>query len=275
MLISKNIWGVKVSTYYVGEGNGEGQGQGKEGQGKEGEDEGKLPEVLTKEAVDKHLAGMRKKYETKISILTTDLEAIKGNSKLSQQEREALEHQIESLNSTFKTQVELKEEALTKAQKKHKTDLDTLTSERDSWKTRYTNETIDSALLSAAAENDAFSPFQIVTLLRGVAVLEDELDVDTGKATGKFGVRVNLNTVDKDGKPITLKLTAPEAVKKMQEMPDMYGNLFKSGVTSGTGARPVNGKPAGPINYKGMTADKYRKLRKENPSAIFGNEKKG
>jgi hypothetical protein len=69
------------------------------------------------------------------------------------------------------------------------------------------------------------------------------------------------------GEPIVTQLSPLDAVKRMREIPEQYGNLFKANVVSGMGA---NGGQAtsGKIDVRKLSPEQYKKLRKENPSAL-------
>jgi hypothetical protein len=90
-------------------------------------------------------------------------------------------------------------------------------------------------LLDAGIRGDAFNADQVVTILRPSTRLIEELDPETNQPTGRFVPKVRLAGKDKDGKSVVLDLTPTDAVKQMKEMPEIYGNLFKSGAHSGVG----------------------------------------
>jgi len=52
-----------------------------------------------------------------------------------------------------------------------------------------------------------------------------------------------------------------EAVKRMRELPKVYGNLFKSNVVSGVGAGQASVGDPDNIDYANLTAEEYRKHR--------------
>ena len=83
----------------------------------------------------------------------------------------------------------------------------------------------------------------------------EELDSE-GKPTGKLIPKVKLQDKDKDGKPVTLELLVPEAIKRMKEM-EQYFNLFKGEGTGGIG---------GMNRGSGKGQPDFVKLAKENPA---------
>ncbi len=91
--------------------------------------------------------------------------------------------------------------------------------------------------------------------------LVEDLDAE-GRSTGEFIPKVKFNDTDAEGKPITLDLTAKEAVKRMKELPERFGNLFKSNLSGGLGgSQSVGNKPLDGERLKNM--DEYRKQREK------------
>ena len=113
--------------------------------------------------------------------------------------------------------------------------------DRDTWKNRYCEETTARALTDAAAGNDAFRPDQIVTVLKPYSRLTEITD-EKGKGTGHFKVFVEFPDQDENGQPTVVAHTPESAVRRMKELPQTYGNLFKSGVVSGIGSSGCAGR---------------------------------
>jgi hypothetical protein len=70
---------------------------------------------------------------------------------------------------------------------------------------------------------------------------------------------------------ITLR-TPQEAVQRMKELPEQWGNLFRANVVSGIGSGAATGGvtsgEGGRIDVAKLSPEQYRKLRKENPEAL-------
>jgi hypothetical protein len=190
--------------------------------------------TFTQEQVNAMLAEDRRKHKTQVEKTVAELEALKKNNKgLSEKEKSELTKRIEDLNATLLTKEELAAKEKEKLQNEHKKVLTDVSAERDAWKNRYVDSTIEGALTGAAAATEAFNPSQIVSLLRGTTRLVEVTD-EAGNPTGKFEAKISLADVDKEGKPVTLELTALEALKRMKDRED-FANLFKSNVTGGLG----------------------------------------
>ena len=107
---------------------------------------------------------------------------------------------------------------------------------------------------------DAFSNGQVVDLLRSNTKLVDDqpmvdfpdIHVETGEA-------------------IVTQLSPEDAIKRMKELPDKYGNLFKANVINGVGGNASSGdvsRSGGKVDVKSLTPEQYAKLRQENPAAL-------
>jgi hypothetical protein len=82
-----------------------------------------------------------------------------------------------------------------------------------------------------------------------------------------------------DGKSVVTQLPPDAAMKRMKQLPALYGNLFKANVVSGIGGNSnTTGQPAGPsgpVDFKALAKNPadYMKLRKEHPEAVYGRAK--
>jgi hypothetical protein len=220
------------------------------------------PTTFTQDQVNAFLAKEKKAWQSQQQQLAAQLEQYRTSEGTTKERAAELETQIEELKKQYMTKEELAAEDSKKKEKQFTTQVQTLQSERDQWQGLFTKNLVTSGLKSAAAETEAYNADQIVTLLSGqtkvVQVLKD------GKPTGEFETKVAFPTVSKDGEPIILELTPVEALKKMKEMPEKYGNLFKSGVQGGLGGGN-NGPSGGPVTLEQASKDPeaYRKNREK------------
>jgi len=127
------------------------------------------------------------------------------------------------------------------------------------WQSRYTDELIQRSLSDSATAADAFNPLQIVNLLKPQTELKE--------VEGELVPMVRFQDIDEKTKePIETLRTPKEAVTRMQELPQLFGNLFKPNVVGGVGAG--TGTAGKAIDFSNMTPEEYQKLRRENPSAL-------
>ncbi len=226
----------------------------------------KKEKTFTQEDVNTYLAKEKRKTQDVQKQLATQLQEQKKNAQLSNEEKEELAKQIEDLQGKYMTVEERNRQTSEKASKKHKQELDDTIKARDSWKTRYTQSTIQSAIAQAAVTNKAVAVDQISAMLRPAAKLTEKLD-EQGKPTGTFEPRVDFQDIDKDEKPIMLDLSIDEAVKRMSELPQ-YGNLFQGNKSGGLGGSGGTNLKTGKIDLIKIAREdpaRYRELRKKQP----------
>lgn len=201
---------------------------------------------------------VRHAENTKATIKS--LEETKKSQSLTEKEKSDLAKRIEELQATLLTKDELAKQQLEKTTEQYKAELSTTVAERDTWRQRYVSSQIESGIKGAAIENDAFNPDFFMALLGPKAELVEIIDEETNKPTGKFKTVVKMESREQDGKVLILSPT--EAIKTLKEMPDKYGNLFKSNVTGGLGAGGSAGSVTN-LNLKNLSHENYLKVRSQ------------
>ena len=210
--------------------------------------------------VQERIAAERAKFTKEQAALLERAKALETDAA----KKAELEQQILDLQNQNLTKEQLAEKEHKKQLSLLEGKLKELESKTTQWQEKYTNEKIVRDITDAAAakDADAYNPTQIVDLLRPRSVMKEKFDKDTGKGTGVFETRIKLSTVDKDGKPVELDLTPPEAMKVMKEDAERFGNLFKANVSGGlgSGSPRQNGKGR---DMKTMSQDEINKLYRE------------
>ena len=212
------------------------------------------------------MAENRRKLTTQNQELVNQLEQLKQNTRLTQEERDELQTRITQLEEQYMTKEELAKREFSKKDKEFQKQLETLSKQTENWRTLYSSETIDRSLQDAAIEGEALRPSQIVDLLRGRTQLVEVVD-ESGQPTGRYAPIVKFNDVNDEGKNVVLDLHPRDAIKRMKELPDEYGNLFKGTATSGLGETGgASGSKSQPL-LKEILSDpaKYAEWRKKNP----------
>ena len=279
----ENWWATPFVACYDGEGDGSTggeSGEGESGSVAEPANSGAEGEAIsfTQEEVNKFLAEDRRKHQKKVETLEKQYETLLNNQSLSEQERQELEASREEMRAQYQT----KEQKLLAEKKRVENELSEKLKEAtekvdSTWK-MYERETIQRSLLDAASKNEAFNPQQLTTIMRSQSKLVEQKD-ENGKPTGQFTVMVELGDQDAEtGEPLTTTRTPDDAVKRMKELPELYGNLFKSGVVSGIGGSSATGGMTPGSNGKlsrdqiaKLTPAEYRKIRSDNPELLgFG-----
>jgi hypothetical protein len=235
------------------------------------------PKTFTQDEVNKFLAAeKRKQQDVLVKTEQSYKELLASNQNLSAKERATLEENLATISGQLRTKEEQAkmekrqlEEQLTGKIKEHET-------RAHEWENRYKTETVTRSLQDAAVKADAFQASQIVALLTPMTRLVEHIDPKTNKSSGTFRPVVDFPDVDADGNPTIAIRTPEEAVKRMKDLPETYGNLFKSNVVSGIGSNSATGvQPGanGKVNLKNLTPEQFRELLKTNPAALGLNKK--
>jgi hypothetical protein len=251
------------SVYDGGEGGDDtgGDNTGGDNQGGDGGNGGDVGKLFTQDDVNRFLADDRRKHKAKIDELQDQLETVK----MSDEQREALESRLESLQSELESKEEKAKREKAKIETQYKEQLTQLQTQAKTWEQKYRESTINRSLKDAAVEGDAFNPDQVVLLLRQQTKIETDED-------GVEHVKVFIEEVDETGETKTLSYSPKEAIEMMRDKPEKYGNLFKHNVVSGVGGNSATGglTPGkdGRVDLSRLTPEQYRQLRKDNPTAL-------
>lgn len=241
---------------YEGEGNGDG---GAGDTGDTGNGAGAAAAVFTQEQVNKFVADEKRSWQTKYEKLEQSMQALSENKSLSEQEKEKLTEEIETLRKSLRTKETNAEAERKKAEEKYLSELEQTKKNAERWESMFKQSTVDRNLLDAAVGGDAYEPSQIVTILKPWTELKEE--------GGKFKTMINFQDVDeKTGDPIETLRTPQEAVNRMKEL-KKFQNLFNSGVVPGIGGSN-SGISEGDIDVSSLTPEQYRKLRREAPERL-------
>lgn len=223
------------------------------------------PKTFTQKEVDEIVGRERINLRKKNEELVGQLEELKKNVSLSEDEKLALNTRIDELRANYETESDkLKRESKAK-EENFNTQVKTLTTERDTWKTRYSQATIARAITDAAVAHNAISAEDMTILLKDNTRLVEVVD-DEGKPTGSFEVKTEFRDKTDKGEEKVFLLTPGEAVERMKKNTSRYGHYFKNDQAGGTGgAVGGSGKKK---QYSGadiatMTDVEYQAYRKE------------
>jgi len=221
--------------------------------------------------VNRFLAEDRRKHQTALASVEAKLQEALNDKTMTEATRTALEENLTAIQGQLRTkeqQLALEKKHL---EETHSVETVELQKKVVFWENLYRDSTVERSLQDAAVKNDAFNSDQIVVILRPLTKLLEVVDEKTGKTTGKYRPMVEMNDVDpKTGDPVVMVRTPEEAVKRMKELPETYGNLFKSGVVSGIGAGQATSAAlgGGRVDVRKLTPQQYRELREKNPEAL-------
>ena len=221
--------------------------------------------------VQDRLAKDRKTQEQKYRDLEGEYKTLLENQSLSTDQREKLESELEDIQKRFRTKEQQLAHEKNQIEERLSGELETYKTAAVEWESKYKTSVTDRALIDAATGGEAFNPSQVVALLRPMTKMMEAKGPD-GQPTGQLVPMLDFPDVNEAGEPVMTQRTPDEAVKRMKEIPEQYGNLFKSNVVSGIGAGSATGGvtpgSAGRIDVRKLTPEQYMKIRKENPSLL-------
>lgn len=200
------------------------------------------PKTFNQQQVDDIIKERFKKERTEKEGLLADLKKLQESKIGTEQQQQELSARIEQMETSLRSKEEQAAAQAKTLETKHKKETDALLAERDSWKGRYTSETISRAIQDAAIAAKGLEPAQFVMMFGGQARIEEAKDSD-GKPTGRFDTMLKFLGLDSETKkPITMDLPAAEAIAYMRDN-NLHSNLFDHSTKPGTGANPSgNGK---------------------------------
>jgi hypothetical protein len=240
--------------YFEGEGGGSGEG------GTNNDGNGSKVTTFTQDQVNAILNKEKTKWQQTNKTTVSQLEELKKQDGLSKEKVAELENQIAQLQTTYMTESELLKRDTEKKTTELSTQLEQTSGQLKFWNNKYTQLLVSHAITSAAATNDAYNPEQMLTQLGGAAKVVPV--IQDGKETGEFEVKIQFTDKDKDGKPVVLELTPDATMKRMKELPQQFGNLFKAGVNGGLGGNNAGLGAAAPQMDKVLKdPGEYRKNR--------------
>ena len=247
-----------------GQGNAEGnnQGSGNSGTGVSGSGEKTL--TLTQTELNALMAKNRRELTAQNQQLLSEIEGLKTKTSMTADEKNELETRLEQMRQQFMTADERKTREAEKKQRELSGALEDEKNQSKKWATLYKTHKIANDLTAAAITGEAVNPEQVITLLGTAATLQDILDAD-GKPTGDYMTVVNYATKDPNtGKSTVLTLSPADAVARMKEEVQRYGNLFKPTLRSGFGGNNSGASGSGKPSTEALKdTETYMRWRKE------------
>lgn len=202
--------------------------------GGEGGKEGDPPpesKTFTQKDVDDIINKRFGKEKAEKEKMIAELNELRQSKTLTAEQKDSLGKRVEELEATILTKEEQAAKERTKLEREYKTRLDETSKDRDTWRSRFIDSSLERALTDAAVEAGAESPTQIRMMLRGLARL-DEKD---------FTPLVKIQGLGSDGKTVEeFELPIRDAVIKLRD-DGLNKNLFKPVGATGTGKQPGTG----------------------------------
>lgn len=224
-----------------GDGAGGGDGSGDGGDGDAGGASGggggagkSFDQTQVNAIVKREKEKMEAKFKEKIQEQLNEVNELKKSKDLTEKQRKTLDERAASLQAELLTEREKAEAEKRRADEKHKTEMDGVSKERDTWQHRFENQTIETAILAAAAKHDAYNAKQVIGLVKDLVNVSPVLD-DEGNPTDKFDTSITVKVKEKD-EMVEKKFTVDGYVEHMKGQ-DEYANLFVVKRPGGTGHR--------------------------------------
>jgi hypothetical protein len=228
---------------------------------------------FTQDDLNRILAEDKRKHQQQLQRVEKMLEEVSASKNLTVQEREQMAQQLEDLRKETRTKEQQQAHEKKQLEEQYQKNLTDEKKAREVWEVRYRGETVERALMDAAVSGDAFNTNTVMSVLRPMTRLTEITDEKTGKGAGKFKAVVDFPDTDPNTGEPTVTLHTPEsAVKRMKELPQIYGNLFKSGVVSGIGSSAATGGltsgGGGKLDPRRLTQQQYMEIREKNPELL-------
>ena len=226
--------------------------------------------TFTQEEVNGIIQGRLQKVEEKskqeINELLTKLEKLEQSVTLSDTDRETLQSEIKALKNSKLSVEEQRAREVEELQKTLQATTETLSKREMEIRREYEDYRITQELRDAAIVNDARTPDQLIRLLKADTRIKPVLD-DQGKPTGNSQVLVAVEEKTKDGQTIVIEVPPMEAIKKLRQMSDVWGNQFNSRSRPGLDEMSHGDRYSGPgddkLSLKDYEAYKNSSARKK------------
>jgi type I site-specific restriction endonuclease len=220
------------------------------------------PKTFTQEELNKILAEDKRQHQARYTKVEAQYQTLLKNQSLTDEERGKLTESLEDVRRQLQSKEQIQKTELKQLEDRLTKELTEVKTAKEAAEKRYTDMVVHRSLKDAAHDGDAFNADQVVTLLKPYVKL-----VEGEKTMIDFPDR-NADT----GESIVTQMTPVDAIKRMKQLPETWGNLFKANVVSGIGGASAIGGftpgSSGRIDLKSLTMDQYLELRAKNPKAL-------
>lgn len=212
-------------------------------------------------AFNKALTEDKRKHQAQYQKIEQQYTDLLANKALSETERAKLEDSLEDVRKQLRTKEEQAKHEKRQLEDQHNVKVAELERRATTAEQRYEKAIVTRALQDAANGGDAFNPDIVVTVLDPMVKMVEGVPM------------IDFADVDSDtGQSIITQMTPVEAVKRMKQLPDKFGGLFKSNVVSGVGGSSATGGlmpgSGGVVDVRKLTSEQRIKAYKENPASL-------
>jgi hypothetical protein len=229
-----------------GDGSGDGAGDGDGDAGGASGGGGDASKTFNQDQVNAIMKREREKQEAKykeqIQKQIAEVNKMKDEKDLTEAQRAKLDERAKALNAELLTEREKADAEKRRADEKHKTELEGVAAERDTWQSRYENQQRETAILSGASKHNAYHAPQLIGLISGLIDVAQAKDAK-GNPINKFETSITAKV--KEGEELVEKTMSVEDYIGWMKGQDEYANLFNITRPGGTGHRQGGGPDVG------------------------------
>jgi hypothetical protein len=227
--------------------------------------------TLTQKEIDEIVTKRTEKARKAQKATLDELETIKGSLKMTEEQKEAFEAQLENARKAVSTADELRKRAEKKAADEYSAKVTNAEKAARTWEDRYRNLKINNEIQSAATQHGVMpTSIPFVEAFLGRTIKLEEQKGEDGSVKDHVAMVTFIDPQGSDGKPVEVNLSVADTIKRMKELPDVYGNLFQAPNGGGTGGH--SGRPGGQPSKgyrKGMSQEEYMALRAKDREAAL------
>ena len=227
--------------------------------------------VTSQEHLNRVAKKLKDEYRDKEKKLLAKLENVQKTAKMGEEERKQLDQEIEELRTRTSTAEENARREREKLEKKHKAELENLETESKTWKSRYNEMHIGNTIKEASLTEKVLpQSIQVMEALLKPNTHLAEVKDEEGNFLG-FEPKVKMQAKDDKENTITIEVSVQDAIKRMKEDVDQYGNLFEGTSRNGLGGSSSAGGGKGKIDQSKISTEEYIALRKKDRDAAYGS----
>lgn len=220
---------------------------------------------IVQDRLERERAKIQKETADEKKRLADELEQLRQSTTITEEEKNKLTDQIKTLRNQSLSIEEQKNREVAELANKLKDTETSLSKQAKEWKERYFSSQIETELREAAKACNARVPEQLVALNRNNTTVKEILD-ESGKPTGVFKVFTTITEFKEDGSPFQVELSPMDAIKRLKQMPHIWGNQFQSDGNPGIDMMSVGNAPSAggdKLNLKDYNSYKNSEARKK------------
>jgi len=226
--------------------------------------------TFTQKDVDEIVVKRNKKVKAQLEQMERNYQKLLKEQGMSAEMRAQLEKDLDDVRAQMMTKEEKLKAEKKRSEQEYQARLKLVEEERDAYRLRFESSTINRAISDAQQKFQGWDSDQFIALLGPKAEIIEELD-SKGEKTGQLVPRIHWNVNKEDGTVEKVLLTPDEAVERMKEDVDKFGNMFRPNIATGVGGGTAPGTQSamtGKIDQKRISDEEYFAMRKKDPGSF-------